>query len=147
LRRELAIAPIQDRIFISNAEQPASEDYHSTDGPNDGSLSASDFISEIGEVLVYCGTDGLPFNLLKVTENVSRASIGLRSKLRGFFLAETSRDEESISSVIDAKWTGALMAYAHILRDSDDNACHDCMLRRSCYNHRNRVQDDSGDIT
>ena len=27
-RRELAIAPIQDRIFVSNAEQPESEDYH-----------------------------------------------------------------------------------------------------------------------
>jgi len=27
-RRELAIAPIQDRIFVSNTEQPESEDYH-----------------------------------------------------------------------------------------------------------------------
>ena len=27
-RRKLAIAPIQDRIFVSNAEQPESEDYY-----------------------------------------------------------------------------------------------------------------------
>ena len=96
-RRELAIAPIQDRIFVSNVEEPGSEDYHSVDGPNDGSLSASDFVFEFGEVLVFRGTDGLPFNLLKVTENVSSASIGPRSKLRGDFLAETSRDEETFS--------------------------------------------------
>jgi len=70
-RRKLAIVPIQDRIFVSNAEQPGSEDYHLADGPNDGSLSLSDFVFEIGEVLVFRGTDGLLFDLLKVTENVS----------------------------------------------------------------------------
>ena len=52
---------------------------------------------------------------LKVTENVSTASIGPRSKLRRDFLAETSRDEESIFYAIDPNWTGASMAYAHIL--------------------------------
>ena len=129
-RRELAIAPIQDRIFVSNAEQPESEDYHSTDGPNDVSLSASDFVFEVGEVLVFRGIYGLPFNFLKVTENVSTASIGPRSKLRGDFLAETSRDEENIFYATDPNWpwTGAsFMAYAHILRDSDDNAMTVCL--------------------
>ena len=126
-RREFAIAPIQDRIFVSNAEQPESEGYHPADGPNDGSLSASDFVFEIGEVLVFRGTDRLPFNLLKVTENASTASIGLRSKLRGDFLAETSRDEENIFYAIDPNWTGASMAYAHILRESDDNAMTVCL--------------------
>ena len=46
-----------------------------------------------------------------------------RSKLRGDFLAETSRDEENLFYAIHPNWTGASMAYAHILRDSDD-----CML-------------------
>ena len=86
-RHKLSIAPIQDRIFVSNAEQPESEDDHSADGPNDDSLSASDFVNEIGEGLVFRGTDGLPLNLLKVTKNLSTASIGPRSKLRGDFLA------------------------------------------------------------
>jgi len=126
-RRELAIAPIQDRIFVSDAEQPESEDYHLAHGPNDGSLSASDFVFEIGEVLVFRGTDGLPFDLLKVTENVSIASIGPQSKLRGDFLAETSRDEENIFYAVDPNWTGASMAYAHILRGSDDNAMTVCL--------------------
>jgi len=125
-RRE-GVAPIQDRIFESNAEQLESEDYHSSDGPNDGSLSASDFVFEIGEVLVFRGTDGLPFNLLKVTKNVSTASIGPRSNLRGDFLAEISRDEENIFYAIDPNWTGASMAYAHILRNSDDNAMTVCL--------------------
>ena len=66
-------------------------------------------------------------NLLKVTENVSTASIGPRSKLRGDFLAETSRDEENIFYAIDPNWTGASMAYAHILRDSDDNGMTVCL--------------------
>ena len=127
-RRELALnAPIQESIFVSNAEQPESEDCHSADGPNDGSLNASDLVFEIGEVLVFRGTDGLSFNLLKVTENVSTASIGPRSKLRGDFLAETSRDEENIFHAIDPNWTGASMAYANILRDSDDNVMTVCL--------------------
>ena len=90
-------------------------------------MSASDFVFEIGEVLVFRGTDGLPFNLLKVIENVSKASIGPRSKLRGDFLADTSRNEENISYAIDPNWTGTSMAYAHILRDSDDNAMTVCL--------------------
>ena len=126
-RPELAIAPIQERIFVSNAEQLESEDYHSHDGHNDGSLSTSYFVFEIGEVLVFRGTDGLSFNLLKITENVSAASIGPRSKLRGDFLAESSRDEVNIFFTIDPNWKGASMAYAHILRDGDDNAMTVCL--------------------
>ena len=83
-------------------------------------------VFEIGEVLVFRGTDGLSFNVIKITENVSRESIGPRSKLRGDFLAETSRDEENIFYAMDPNWTGASMAYAHILQDSDDNAMTVC---------------------
>ena len=87
----------------------------------------TDLVFEIGEVLVVRGTDGLPFNLLKITENVSWESIGTRSKLRGDFLAETSRGEENIFYAIDPNWTGASMAYAYTLRDSDDNAMTVCL--------------------
>ena len=45
----------------------------------------------------------------------------------GDFLAEISRDEESIFYAIYPSWTGASMAYAHILRDSDDNAMTVCL--------------------
>ena len=106
-RRELVIAPMRDCIFVSNAEQPERENYHSDDGPNDGASCVTDSVFEIGEVLVFRGNDGLPFNLLKITKNVSRASIGPRSKLRGDFLVETSRDEENICYAIDPNCTGA----------------------------------------
>ena len=66
--RELVIAPMQDCIFVGNAEQPESENLHSDDGPNDGASRKTDLVFEIGEVLVFHGTDGLPFNLLKITE-------------------------------------------------------------------------------
>ena len=66
----------------------------------------TDLVFEIGEVLVFRGTDGLPFNLLKITENVSRGSIGPRSKLGGDFLAETSQDEENIFYAIDRCFNG-----------------------------------------
>ncbi|PFX13583.1 hypothetical protein AWC38_SpisGene22321 [Stylophora pistillata] len=48
-------------------------------------------------------------------------------KLRGDFLAETSRDEEKIFYAIDRNWTGASISYAHILRDSDGNAMTVCL--------------------
>ena len=47
--------------------------------------------------------------------------------MRGDFLAETSRDEENIFYAIDPNWTGASVAYAHILRGSDDNAMTVCV--------------------
>ena len=111
-----------DCIFVGNAEQPESENLHSDDGPNDSASRKTDLVFKIGEVLVFRGTDGLHFNLLKITENVSRESIGPRSKLRGDL-----RDEENIFYAIDPNWTGASMAYAHILRDSDDNAMTVCL--------------------
>ena len=52
---------------------------------------------------------------------------GPRSKLRGDFLAKTSRDEENTLYSIDPNWTGASIVYAHILRDSDDNAMTGCL--------------------
>ena len=41
-------------------------------------------------------------------------------------MPETSRDEKDIFYAINPNWTGASMAYAHILRDSDDNAMTVC---------------------
>ena len=126
IRRELVIAPMRNCIFVGNPEQPEREKLSSDDGPNYGASCGADLVCEVGEVFVFRGTDGLPFNLLKITENESRTSIGQRSKLLGDFPAETSRDEENIFYAIDPNWTGASMVYAHILRDNDDNAMTVC---------------------
>ena len=95
-RRELHLATIRDCIFVCKAEpEQESGNYHSDDGPNADPSCATD-VHAVFEVLVFRGTDGLPFNLLKITENVSRASgVGPRSKFREDFLAETSRDKEN----------------------------------------------------
>ena len=51
---------MRDYIFVSNAEQPESENYHSDDGPNDGASRATDLVFEIGEVLVFVELMGYP---------------------------------------------------------------------------------------
>ena len=89
-----------EMAFSSDAEpEQGSGNYHSDDGPNGGPSWATDvhMVFEIGEVLVFRGTDVLLFNLLKITKNVRRAIIGRRSKLQGDFLAETSQVEENIA--------------------------------------------------
>ena len=52
---------------------------------------------EVGEVVAFRRTDGLPFNLLRVTHNVSLRSLGSRSRVRGDFLVESARDDDNIS--------------------------------------------------
>ena len=44
-----------------------------------------EYVFKVGEVLVFRGTDGLPFNLLKVTVNVSSARIGPQTRKREIF--------------------------------------------------------------
>ena len=69
IRRELVIAPIRNCIFVGNPEQPVREKLSSDDGPTYGASCAADLVCEVGEVFIFRGTDGLPFNLLKITEN------------------------------------------------------------------------------
>ena len=76
---------------------------------------------EIGEVAVFRGTDGLDFNLLKITKNV-KFCITPRTKIKGNFLLESNTLEDG--SAIFAEnplWRGATMTFAHILRDKDES--------------------------
>ena len=75
---------------------------------------------EVGEVVAFRGTDGLPFNLLRLTNNVSPQSLGPRSRVRGDFLVETARDGYNICYSLDPNWKNASMVYAHVLRDGND---------------------------
>ena len=54
------------------------------------------YVFKVGRVLVFTGTDGLPFNLLKATVSVSSARIGPRTRKGRFFLAEKMRDEGNV---------------------------------------------------
>ena len=66
--------------------------------------------------MAFRGTDGLPFNLLRVTHNVSLRSLGPRSRVRGDFLVETARDDDNICFSLDPNWKNASMVYADVLR-------------------------------
>ena len=70
---------------------------------------------ELGEVVAFRGTDGLPFNLLRVTHNVSLQTLGPRSRVRRDFLVENARDDDNICYSLDPNWKNASMVYAHVL--------------------------------
>ena len=72
---------------------------------------------EIGEVSVFKGTDGLHFNLLKITKNV-KFGVTPRTKIKENFLLESNTLEDgSVIFAEDPLWRGATMTFAHILRD------------------------------
>ena len=45
----------------------------------------------------------------------------LRTRIRGDFLIETSRDDPGVSYAVDENWKYASMAFAHVLCDESDN--------------------------
>ena len=61
--------------------------------------------------MAFRGTDGLPFNLLRVTHDVSLHSLGPRSSVRGDFVAETAQDDDNICYSLDPKWKNASNAH------------------------------------
>ena len=71
--------------------------------------------------MAFRGTDGLPFNLLRVNRTIPIGRLNPRSIIRGVFHVETSRDEHGISTYsIDENWRNTSMAYAHALRDKSN---------------------------
>ena len=77
-------------------------------------------VFEAGEVVAFRGTDGLPFNLLRDTHNVSQRSLGPRSRaVREDVLVETARDDDNICYSLDPNWKNASMVYAHVFRDGN----------------------------
>ena len=76
---------------------------------------------EIGEVAVFRGTDGLDFNLLKITKNV-KFGVTPRTKIKGNFLLESNTLEDgSVIFAEDPLWRGATVTFAHILRNKDES--------------------------
>ena len=101
-RRPLHATPIQDSIFTPSTT-PQEDDVavaviHEQD---DVSSYVNRNVFEVGEVVAFRGTDGLSFNLLRVTHNVSLRSLGPRSRVRGDFLVETARDDDNICYSLD----------------------------------------------
>ena len=120
-RRPLNATPIQDSIFTpSTTPQEDAVAVAAVHDQDDVSSYVNSNAFEVGEVVAFRGTDGLPFNLLRVTHNVSLRSLGPRSRVRGDFLVETARDDVNICYSLDLNWINASMRYAHVLRDGND---------------------------
>ena len=120
-RRPLIATPIQDSIFTpSTTPQEDAVAVAVMHDQDDVSSYVNSNVFEVGEVVAFRGTDGLPFNLLRVNQNVSLRSLGPRSRVRGDFLVETARDDDKVCYSLDPNWKNASMVYAHVLRDGND---------------------------
>ena len=88
---------------------------------NDHLDAQEDNLFEVGEVAVFCGTDGLNFNLLKIIKTV-KVDLNPRTRIKGNFLIENSiSDDDSVTFSEDPAWRGSAMAFAHILMDKDES--------------------------
>lgn len=120
-RRHLHATPIQESIFTPSTtpkgDAVAVAVMHDQD---DVSSYVNSNVFEVGEVVAFRGTDGLPFNLLRVTHNISLRSLGPRFRVRGDVLVETARDDDSICYSLDSHRKNASMVYAHVLLDGND---------------------------
>ena len=120
-RRPLHATPIHDSIFTpSTTPQEDTVAVAVMHDQDDVSSYVNSNVFEVGEVVVFRGTDGLLFNLLRVTYNVSLRILGPRSKIRRDFLVETARDDDNICYSRDPNWKNGSMVYAHVLRDGND---------------------------
>ena len=122
-RRLLHATPIQDSIFTpSTTPQEDAVAVAVMQGQDDVSSYVNSNVFEVGEVVPFLGTDGSPFNLLRVTHNAYLCAVLApdRSRVRGDFLVETARDDDNICYSLDPNWKNASMVYAHVLRDGND---------------------------
>ena len=102
--------PIQDSIFTSSTTpQEGAVAVAIMHDQDDVSSYVNSNVFELGEVVAFRGTDGLPFNLLRVTHNVCLRSLGPRSRVCGDFLAETARDYDNICYSLDPNWKNTYM--------------------------------------
>ena len=110
-------------LFLHQQEQDEQEerDYLADNVGANNRDEINGMLFEIGEVVVFRGTDGLDFNLLKITKNV-KFGVTPRTKIKGNFLLESNTVEDgSVIFAEDPLWRGATMTFAHILRDKDES--------------------------
>ena len=86
-RIRTAIPEIAD-LFPQQNEQ-IKQDVDLAPDANDRLDAQEDNLLEVAEVAVFCGTDGLNFNLLKITKTV-KVDVNPRTRIKGNFLIENS---------------------------------------------------------
>ena len=94
---------------------------------NDTVDEAAETINEtdlftVGEVALLRGTDGLDFNILKITKAVKRKKLGPRNKIIGNFLTEQNvRDNGDRIFEENKEWKGGSMTFVHLVWDNQQN--------------------------
>ena len=88
---------------------------------NEGNSADSEHLFKKEEIAIFRGTDGLPFNLLKITKDY-RYNVAPQIKIIGNVLVEFETLENGSVVFKEAdQWRGASMIFAHILHDNDEN--------------------------
>ena len=119
-RTEMNIPSLDTRI-LQNCNINAEDDQELSEHPADHTYDPKEHLFKQGEIAVFRGTDGLPFNLLKVTRDYGY-NITPRTKIQGNFLVEFDNLEDgAIGFREERQWKGGTMNFAHILRDQDKN--------------------------
>ena len=78
-------------------------------------------VIEKGDVSVFRGTDGLPFELIMLTKAYNLQTLTNNTKIVGNFLTENERNNRSIIFIQDPKWEGGNTLFMHPVCDKDEN--------------------------
>ena len=110
-----------DAKILHNCNVNAGDDRELSEHSADDTDDPAEHLFKQGEIAVFRGTDGLPFNLLKVTRDYGY-NITPRTKIQGNFLVESDNLEDgAIGFREDRQWIRGTMNFAHILRDQDED--------------------------
>ena len=92
-----------------------------TSSKNEGSSADLEHLFKKEEIAVFRETDGLPFNLLKITKGC-RYNVTPQTKIVENVLVESETLENGTVVLKETdQWGGSSITFAHILRDNDEN--------------------------
>lgn len=79
-----------------------------------------------GELIVFRGTDGYPFNVLQLTSSYHMNSLTPRKEIFGNFLVEVESDGDgdTVLFFADPKWEGGSQKFGQVLRDESGKLLH-----------------------
>ena len=76
----------------------------------------------MGEFALFRGTDGLDFNILRITKPVKRKKLGPRTKITGNVLTEQDvRDNGDRVFEENKEWKCGSMTFVHLVGDNQEN--------------------------
>ena len=110
--------PSLDTRILQNCNVNAGDDRELSEHSADDTDDPAEHLFKQGEIVVFRRTDGLPFNLLKVTRDYGY-NITPRTKIQ--LVEPDNLEDGAIGFQEDRQWIGGTMNFSHILRDQDEN--------------------------